>query len=221
MLRAPSRRYAPICQPSRVADGDRERTGIGLCALRCCPRWSAGPSCSWRDDCTQATKRQAPRRTVMITADCVPCLFRQMGARHGNSPGRRIRRGRSGRYHCRSGLCWPVMTREDRGGTRGGPDRALSASGMVSRTALAHMLRADAAADVSGSKTRGPAPDQFPDGQARPRRDQTAGSGALTVSGPRPQSEGPRARTTTQPRGPRHRSPGPRSRRRTRPALLR
>ncbi len=88
-------------------------------------------------------------------------------------------------------------------------------------TALAHMLRADAAADVSGSKTRGPAPDQFPDGQARPRRDQTAGSGALTVSGPRPQSEGPRARTTTQPRGPRHRSPGPRSRRRTRPALLR
>jgi len=45
---------------------------------------------------------------------------------------------------------------------------------MVSRTALAHMLRADAAADVSGSKTRGPAPDQFPDGQARPRRDHDA-----------------------------------------------
>ena len=36
---------------------------------------------------TQATKRQTPRRTVMITADCVPWLFRQMGARHGNSPG--------------------------------------------------------------------------------------------------------------------------------------
>jgi hypothetical protein len=41
--------------------------------------------------------------------------FRQMGARHGNGPGRRIRRGRSGRYHCSSGPCWPVMTREDPG----------------------------------------------------------------------------------------------------------
>ena len=91
---------------------------------------SAGPSCNWRDDCTQATKRQAPRRTVMITADCVPCLFRQMGARHGNGPGRRIRRGRSGPYHCSSGPRWPVMTRAD----RGGPDRALSASRMVSCT---------------------------------------------------------------------------------------
>ena len=78
-------------------------------------------------DCTQATKRQAPRRTVMITADCVPCLFRQMGARHRNSPGRRIRRVRSGRYHCSSGPCWPMVTREDPGETRGGPDRALSA----------------------------------------------------------------------------------------------
>jgi hypothetical protein len=29
-------------------------------------------------------------------ADCVPCLFRQMGARHGDGPGRRIQRGRSG-----------------------------------------------------------------------------------------------------------------------------
>ena len=67
-------------------------------------------------DCTQATKRQAPRRTVMIMADCVPYLFRQMGDRHGNSPVRRIRRGRSGRYHCSSGLCWPMMTREDPGG---------------------------------------------------------------------------------------------------------
>jgi hypothetical protein len=116
-VHAPNRqicaRVAPVCQPSRVADGDRERTGIGIRALRCCPRWSARPSCSWRDDCTQATKRQAPRRTVMITADCVPWLFRQMGARHGNSPGRPIRRGRSGRYHCSSELFWPVMTRED------------------------------------------------------------------------------------------------------------
>jgi hypothetical protein len=76
---------------------------------------SAGPSCSWRDDCTQATRRQAPRRTVTITADCVPCLFRQMGARHGNGPGRRIRRGRSGRYHCSSEPCWPTMTGEDPG----------------------------------------------------------------------------------------------------------
>ena len=76
---------------------------------------SAGPSCSWRGDCTQATKRQAPRRTAMITADCVPCLFREIGARHCNNPGRRIRRGRAGRYHCSSGRWWPVMTREDPG----------------------------------------------------------------------------------------------------------
>ena len=66
-------------------------------------------------DYTQATKRQAPRRTVMITADCVPYLFRHMGARHRNSPGRRIRRGRSGRYHCSSEPYWPVMTKEDPG----------------------------------------------------------------------------------------------------------
>ena len=66
-------------------------------------------------DSTQATKRQAPRRTVMITANRVPWLFRQMGARHGNGPGRQIRRGRSGRYHCSSGPCWPVMIREDPG----------------------------------------------------------------------------------------------------------
>jgi hypothetical protein len=57
-----------------------------------------------------------------------------MGARHGNSPGRRIRRGRSGRGHCSSGLCWPVMHREDQGGTRGGPDRALSACWLISGT---------------------------------------------------------------------------------------
>lgn len=106
---------APICQPSRVADGDRERTGIGIMRAALLSAISAGPSCSWRDDCTQAAKRQAPRRTVMIMADCVPCLFRQIGARHGNGPGRRIQRGRSGRYHCSSGPCWPVMTREDPG----------------------------------------------------------------------------------------------------------
>ena len=67
-------------------------------------------------DGTQARKRQAPRRTVMIMADCVPWLFRHMGARHGNGPGQRIRRGRSGRYHCSSGPCWPVTIREDPGG---------------------------------------------------------------------------------------------------------
>jgi hypothetical protein len=106
----------PVCQPSRVAEGDRERTGI------------------WRDDCTQATKRHAPRRTVMITADCVPCLFRQMGARHCNGPGRRIRRGWSGRYHCSSGPCWPVMTREDPG------ERAVARTVHFQRHGWSHVL---------------------------------------------------------------------------------
>jgi hypothetical protein len=85
-------------------------------------------------DCTQATKRQAPRRTVMITADCVPCLFRQMGARHRNSPGRRIRHGRSGRYHCSSGPCWPVMTREDPGERAVARTAHFQRDGWVSRT---------------------------------------------------------------------------------------
>ena len=109
--------HAPVCQPSRVAEGDRERIGI------------------LREDCTQATKRHAPRRIVMMTADCVPCLFRQMGARNGNGPGRPIQRGRAGRYHCSSEPCWPVMARRT-GRTRGGPDRALSASRMISGTGL-------------------------------------------------------------------------------------
>ena len=51
----------------------------------------------------------------MITADCVPCVFRQISARPGNSPRRQIRRGRSGRYHCSSSRCRPVMTREHPG----------------------------------------------------------------------------------------------------------
>ena len=85
-------------------------------------------------DCTQATKRQAPRRTVMIIADCVPCLFRQMGARHRNSPGRRIRHGRSGRYHCSSGPCWPVMTREDPGERAVARTAHFQRDGWVSRT---------------------------------------------------------------------------------------
>jgi len=75
--------------------------------------------------------------------------------------------------------------------------------------------------DVSGSKTCGPAPDQFPDGQARPRRDQTAGSWALTVSGPPAAIRGSPRQDHDATARPRHRSPGPRSRRRTRPALLR
>ena len=109
------KRYAPICQPSRVADGDRERTGSGYVRSAAVHAGVPGHPAADAGDCTQATKRQAPRRTVMITADCVPYLFRQMGARPGNGPGRRIQRGRSGRYHCSSGPCWPVMTREDPG----------------------------------------------------------------------------------------------------------
>ncbi|HUY48411.1 MAG TPA: hypothetical protein VMV92_22230 [Streptosporangiaceae bacterium] len=55
-------------------------------------------------------------------------------------------------------------------------------------TALAHMLRADAAvADVRDRETDGPAmlrsPDQFPGGQAWTHQDQTAGREALAVPG--------------------------------------
>ena len=49
-------------------------------------------------------------------------------------------------------------------------------------TALAHMLRADAA--VPDDKTGGPAPVRFPVGQASPRKDQATGRGALRLSDP-------------------------------------
>ena len=52
-------------------------------------------------------------------------------------------------------------------------------------TALAHMLRADAAAAaVRDGKTGGPAALQFPVGQALPHKDQTSDRGGLPRSGP-------------------------------------
>jgi hypothetical protein len=65
-------------------------------------------------------------------------------------------------------------------------------------TALAHMLRADAAADRPDTGTAGPvthrSPVQSATGRARPRLDQTTGEGPSASSGPPPQT-----RTVPQP----------------------
>jgi len=59
-------------------------------------------------------------------------------------------------------------------------------------TALAHMLRADAAADAPDSGTNKPAtpwsPDRSPEDQAGPDHDQTAGRATMARSGPPPRT---------------------------------
>ena len=78
-------------------------------------------------DCTQATNRQAPRRTVMITADCVPSNGRSAPQQpRAADPARPVRPV--------SLQLRALLAGDDQGGpgrTRGGPDRALSASRMV------------------------------------------------------------------------------------------
>jgi hypothetical protein len=76
-------------------------------------------------------------------------------------------------------------------------------------TALAHMLRADAAADVPDSGTRAPAtvrsPDQLPESRSRPRQDQTAEDRTQTMPGPpaatrkSPRQDHPAAARATAP----------------------